>query len=103
MKKEANLSKLVGGRFNKQGNLFTTLVLGGGKMTRSPYPRTRILKVYIEVLTGFSHIFSPDGFNSTLLSQGCILGTAPTEGKVGRVYIPRTGKGVRGLQLPGST
>ena len=26
------------------------------------------LKVYIEVLTGFSHVFSPDGLNNTLLS-----------------------------------
>ena len=68
-KKEANPSRLVGGRFNKQRNLC--------EMSRSlhlPPQPPRILKnVYVEVLTGFSHIFSPGGLNHTLLSQVCIL------------------------------
>ena len=37
-------------------------------MSRSLNPPTRILKVYID-LTGFSHIFSPDSLNHTLVSQ----------------------------------
>ena len=43
-------------------------------MSRSSgrHPPTRILKVYIETLTGFRHIFSPDGLNNTLVSQGFI-------------------------------
>ena len=62
-------------------------------MTSSPHPPTSILKVYIEALTGFSHIHSPDGLDNTLLSQGYV----PTVGMVGRVYIPRTGEGVRSI------
>ena len=31
-------------------------------------------KVYVEVLTGLSHLHSPDGLNTTSLSQGCVLG-----------------------------
>ena len=33
----------------------------------------------MEALTGFKHVHSPDGLNDTLLSQGCILETAPVE------------------------
>lgn len=51
----------------------------------------RILKVYIETLMGFSHIFSPDGLNNTLLFQGCILETALVMRTVCRMYIPRMG------------
>ena len=54
----------------------------------------RILKVYIEALTGFGHILSPDGLINTLLSQGCVLetgspvgpwaeGTSQGQGKLG--------------------
>ena len=50
-----------------------------------------ILKFYIEALTGFSHINHPDCLNTTSLSQECVLGTAPSVGMVGRIYIPRTG------------
>ena len=38
-------------------------------MSKSLNPPTRILKVYID-LAGFSHIFSPDSLNHTLVSQG---------------------------------
>lgn len=37
-KKEAGCSRLVGGRFMKQGNLHKKLVLGGYKMSSSPHP-----------------------------------------------------------------
>ena len=49
------------------------LFLSGCMTGRSLNPSARILKVYREALTGFSHIFSPGGLNHTLLSQVCIL------------------------------
>ena len=49
------------------------LVLGSFKMSRSLHPPTRILKVYID-LTGFSHMFSPDSLNHTLVSYGFSFG-----------------------------
>lgn len=60
---------------NKQQNLYTGLVLGGHKMSRSPHRPTRILRVYIEVLIGFNPIFSSGGVNHSLLSQVFILET----------------------------
>ena len=37
----------------------------------------RILNVYIEVFTAFSHRFGTDGLKNTLLSQGSVIETAP--------------------------
>ena len=68
LKKKAGDSRLVGGK-----NLYTRLVLGSWKTSRSLQSRARLLKVYIEALPVFSHIFNPDGLNDTLLSQGYIL------------------------------
>lgn len=51
----------------------------------------------------FSDIDNPDGLNKALLSQGCVLETAPSMGTVGRTYIPRTGVWVRSLRLPRSS
>ena len=59
------------GSFNKQGNLHRELVLAIARQRRPPHPPGRILKVGIEPLTGFSHVFSPRGLTNTLLSQGC--------------------------------
>lgn len=53
----------------------------------------------MEALTGSSHVFSPKVLN-TLVSQGCILEMASSEGIVDRTYIPRTGEALRSLQLP---
>ena len=53
----------------------------------------RILKLYTEVLTGFSHVFHPNGLNNPLLSQAYVTETAPSVGTVGRMYISRTGNG----------
>lgn len=95
-KKEAGHSRLIGGRFNKQGNLYTRLALVGHKMSRSTCACTRtspfpwILEVYIEALTEFSHILSPDGLSNTLHSQGCVLEIAPSTGMVGRMYTLET-------------
>ena len=68
-------------------------------MSRSLHLPTRILKVYIDVLIGFSDIFSPDHLN-TLLSQDCVLEEAPPVGTVGKLYIPRTREKVSNLQWP---
>lgn len=83
----------MGGRFNKQGDLHTRLVLGGHKTSRSLYLSSRILEVYVEALTGFIHVEYTDGLNSTLLSQGCVPGAASSMGEAGRTHIPKTGKG----------
>ena len=58
--------QIVGGRFKKQGNLHIQLVLGAGKMNRSPHPCSGILRVYTKA---FSHIDSLDGLNITSVSQ----------------------------------
>lgn len=51
---------------------------------------------------GFSHVHCPNGLNTTLLSQGCVLGTAPIVGAVGGVVgIPRIREEVRGLDCLG--
>ena len=57
--------------------------LGGGshKTRGSPRPPARIFKVYIEALSGFSHVFSPGGLSNILLSQGFVL---QAMGMVGR-------------------
>ena len=60
-------------------------------MSRSLQPPTRILKVYIEALTGFIGIYHPDGLHITLLSQGCVLGAGSSVGKAILLYIPRIG------------
>lgn len=49
------------------------LVMGCDKM-RSLHTTTRILRVYRETLTGFSHLHSLDGLSNAELSQGCVLG-----------------------------
>ena len=58
-------------------------------------PPARILKVYIEDLTEFSHVIS-----STISIPHCFL--QASVGIIGRLYIPRTGR-VTSLQLHGST
>ena len=70
LKTEADDSRLTGGRFNKQEDLYTRLVLGGYKTSRSRHLPARIFKIHVEAWTGFSHIDCPDGLNVTLLSQG---------------------------------
>lgn len=57
------------------------------------YVPFRILKLYVEALTVFRHIYHPDGLNSTLLSQGCVLRTAPRGGTWGQKCFTRTGDG----------
>ena len=97
LKKEADHSRLVGGRSNKQGNLQMRFVLN--KTGNSPHLPARIFRVYIEALMRFSHIYSPDGLNKTSISQGFVLEVASKMRTVGGTYIARTGEGVRSLQL----
>lgn len=42
--------------------------------------------VYIETLTGFSNVSSPDGLNNTLLSQGYVLEMASAMATVARTF-----------------
>lgn len=83
-KKEADQSRMVCGRFKKQrlknkfkiknqGNKHMRCVLGVYKISISPHLLARILKVYIQALTRFSHVCCPDGLNNTLLSSGHLL------------------------------
>lgn len=39
----------------------------------------------------------------TLLSQGCVFEVAPSVGRVGGKYIPRTGEGTKSFQSPGTS
>lgn len=77
-KKGTGHFRFLDGRFNKQGDLnclnFYEAYLEQLQDNRSPPLPARILKVYRKALPGLSH--SPDGLNSTLLSQGCILENA---------------------------
>lgn len=71
------------------------LVLDSHKMSRFTHPSPKLLKVNIESLTGFIHVYHPDGLNNTILSQGYISEAASSVGKASRTHIPRTGKSVR--------
>lgn len=97
LKKEANHSSLVVDTFNKQENLYTRLALGNRNISRSLHLTTRILKVYREALTWFSHLFNPDSLSNTLRSQGCIFEIAPCVGMMGKTYILSTEMGLRNL------
>lgn len=80
---------MVGGRFkSKRTDLMRVF-----EVSRSSHLPTRILQVYNETVAGFSPAFSLDGLDNTLLPQGCVFGTAPSVGMVGKVYIPRTEEG----------
>lgn len=66
-------------------------------MRGSPNPPARTLRVYMEVFTGFTNVHCTDGLNTTSLGQ--LLETE----KSGRIYIPRTGEGLKNLRLPGAS
>lgn len=66
------------------------LDLSGSKWSRSPHLSVRIITVYIEVLAGFSHIFSAEGLNNTLFSH--VLERAPS-GHDGRKVHSKEGGG----------
>lgn len=64
LKKETNLSRLVGGKFSKQENWLTRLAFCGNKTSRSPHLPAKMSTVYVEALIWLGHVFSPDGGNS---------------------------------------
>lgn len=90
-KKEADHSRLVGGRFDKQGNLLTRLILGGRKASRSSYPPARILSFY----RGLNGVQPRTQFRvlTHCSLEAASLKTAPAVGTVGGAYIPRRGRG----------
>lgn len=57
------------------------------KTSRSMSSHTRILKVYIEALTEFIHIYHSDGLSNTLLFQDHVLETTPSMGMMDGMYI----------------
>lgn len=86
---------LLGGKFNKQGNLwgFCRVTARHGGLCTVSAPAHQNRKVYVETLTGFSHLFSPDGLNNTVLSQWSVLENSSCCGIVHRTYIPRARRG----------
>ena len=98
-KKKADLSRLEGACLIGKGTYIWGLPSVAG--SRSQYLQDRILKVYREALTGFSHVFSPDGLKTTLLPQGCIHETSSHLGMWGEMYIPRRGAGSGASNCPG--
>ena len=57
-KERANHSTLAGSRFYKQVSILMRFVLRGCKISSPSHSAHQILKIYIETLTGFSHIWS---------------------------------------------
>lgn len=108
--RRAEPSTLVGGSFNKQGDLLTRLGLRGCKMSRSSHPPGRILSFYRGLHwvqpclpDGTSSHVHPDGLNSTSLSRVCVprqlLGQEG--GRMRKCALKsRTGEAGRSLQLP---
>lgn len=94
LKKEADYSRLVSGKFNMQGNLHEAYLRQLQDDLCACPPN---LRVYAEALTGFGHLNHPMVSTPhdylTAVSWGQLSGVR----KAGRSYIPRTGKKVRGL------
>lgn len=97
LKKETDLLHIGGWKFYKARELTDEAYLGGHKRIRFLHLPARNLKVYIQALTGFNHIYHSDDLNTTSVSQGCILKTVSSMGKIKTVHIPRTGKRGEGL------
>lgn len=102
VKKHTGHCRLVGGRFNKWGNLHRRFVLGGHRRldlcTRPPGS----WKFTLKALTGFSHTHHPDGLNNTLLVRLHFLEQSHCgNGKWGVQFHGRGG--VRSVRLPGSS
>ena len=72
-------------------------------MSKSLHLPSRILKVYIENLTGLSYVYPPDSLSNTFLSGGCVLEKGSNCGNSEHTYISRTRMRVRSLQSPESS
>lgn len=58
----------------------------GNHKTNKCRPHFPNLKVHGEALSGCSQVFSPDGLDSTSLSQGHVLETGSCHSKVGGMH-----------------
>ena len=67
---------MAGGSFNKQRELIYEAYLGLQQDEWIPTPTHHILRVYIETLMEFSHIYGACVLNTTFLSKGFLLGAA---------------------------
>lgn len=65
---------MVGGGFHKPRELTYKVSKMSGSL---PAPAYQILKVCIEAITNFCHVYHAGVLNTTSLSQGCVLGAAP--------------------------
>lgn len=91
-KKQAGHSISLGGRLNKLWNLLQGLYWAAGRLV-DIYTNLPNLKIYIEVLTKFSHGYHPGGLNTISLSQSSVLEAASGSGEeTNGIHIPRTGK-----------
>ena len=91
LKREAGLSLLVGGRFTKQENLHSKLILGDYKMKNvCTYPLESSKFICRPELDSVKHIIQmASTTHCTLKAKSLKLATT-----VGiRTYIPRTGEG----------
>ena len=93
-KKEAGHWRLTVGRFKKQGNLYSSLVLGSQKTKISvPFPfLPSILKLYIEALM-VSFIYAVQMVSTTHCTlKAASLKMTPTKGTVGRSSFQGPGR-----------
>ena len=72
LRKKAYHSKLVSGRYNKQGNSHKGLAFEQPQDNLYSHP-PNLQKVYMEVFTRFSHIYHPGVLSNTLSSQRLCL------------------------------
>lgn len=93
--------RLAGGSVNKQGNLNMRLASGYHKISRSPHPPARTLKVHREALTGFSHKPS-HGLNNPLFSQVASLKEFWLWEWLAECTFHRQGRGWRASSCPRS-
>ena len=82
--------------FNKQRNLHMGFVYGGWKTSKFSTFACQNPKSFIESLTGFNHVCSPDGRSNTLL-KAASLKWLLVPGIGCQMCIPRTRKGCKGL------
>ena len=80
-------------RFNEEGNFLRGLGLDSPKICRFLHSTTRILEVYIEASTGFSHLFSPVRLHTTFLYQGCVVRATKGDRKASRSTSQGQGRG----------
>ena len=73
------------------------LLLGGCNTSKSPHLPSRISKVCIDALTGFSHVYLPDGLSNTLLSQGWNVENDSQYGKSGQTVQSKDREGLSSL------